>query len=670
MKPFRSLFVWAAVLVSGTCLLAGCGTKNYSSPPPATKYTIGGTVTGLSGSGLVLQDNGGDNLSVSANGAFTFGTAIATGSAYQVTVFSHPATQNCVVASGSGTVGSSNVTGVQVTCTTLTFTIGGTVSNLFGTSNSVVLQDNGGDNLTVSANGSFTFATPIVAGGSYNVTVKTQPSSPAQICGVTNGGGTANANVTSVAVNCAHGEWAWISGSNLPNQNGTYGTQGKADPTNAPGTRIFSPFTWTDKSGNLWLFGGFGLDSAGTNAASGGGDLNDLWKYNIASGQWTWVGGASTVTFSGSTQTGPVGAYGTKGMPAPGNVPGGRDSGVTWTDASGNFWLFGGEGLDSVGTFGLLNDLWKYDPTSGQWTFVGGSQAANPNGSYGTQGTAAPGNVPGGRALAVGWTDASGNLWLFGGNGLDMNGTNGGGELNDLWEYTPASGQWVWVGGSNTITVSGSTQTGPSGTYGTQNMPAPGNVPGARLGSIGWTDTSGNLWLFGGSGFDSSATNPVGFLNDLWKYNIVNNEWTWLGGSKLIGQAGTYGTQGTTDPKNIPGARVAAVAWTDTSGNFWLFGGFGLDSAGTGGGGDMNDLWKYNLATGQWTWMSGATTVTFSGSNQTGPVGVYGTKLTPAPLNVPGARDSSGAWIDASGNLWLFGGGGFSTENDLWMYLP
>jgi Bacterial Ig-like domain (group 2)/Galactose oxidase, central domain/Kelch motif len=110
-------------------------------------------------------------------------------------------TQTCGVASGSGTA-SANVTGVQVTCTTNTYTIGGTVSGLSGTG--LVLQDNSSNNLPVSANGSFTFTTAIASGGAYNVTVFSQPSSPAQTCGVTAGGsGTvASANVTSVVVTC------------------------------------------------------------------------------------------------------------------------------------------------------------------------------------------------------------------------------------------------------------------------------------------------------------------------------------------------------------------------------------------------------------------------------------------------------------------------------------
>ena len=82
-----------------------------------TIYQVGGTVSGLSGT-VVLQDNGGDDLSVSASGGFTFATGLSAGSAYNVTVKTNPAGQTCSVANGSGTIGSSGVTNVAVTCTT------------------------------------------------------------------------------------------------------------------------------------------------------------------------------------------------------------------------------------------------------------------------------------------------------------------------------------------------------------------------------------------------------------------------------------------------------------------------------------------------------------------------------------------------------------------------
>jgi hypothetical protein len=91
------------------------------------EYTIGGTVSGLSGN-VVLQNNGTDNETVGSNGAFTFATAIAEGSPYAVTVLTQPAGQTCTGSNGSGTVQNTNITNVAVNCvsnaTTLT-TIGG-----------------------------------------------------------------------------------------------------------------------------------------------------------------------------------------------------------------------------------------------------------------------------------------------------------------------------------------------------------------------------------------------------------------------------------------------------------------------------------------------------------------------------------------------------------------
>ncbi|MDR3519800.1 MAG: DUF5018 domain-containing protein, partial [Candidatus Pacebacteria bacterium] len=80
-----------------------------------TTYTIGGTISGLIGT-VVLQNNGGDNLSKSANGSFTFATAINNGSNYIVTVLTQPSGQACSVSNGSGTVSSANVTNVAVSC--------------------------------------------------------------------------------------------------------------------------------------------------------------------------------------------------------------------------------------------------------------------------------------------------------------------------------------------------------------------------------------------------------------------------------------------------------------------------------------------------------------------------------------------------------------------------
>lgn len=93
------------------------------------EYTIGGTVSGLSGS-VVLQNNGADNETVSSDGGFTFSTAITEGSPYAVTVLTQPTGQTCAVTNGSGTVGSTNVTNVGVTCVSNDTTLTASVSTL------------------------------------------------------------------------------------------------------------------------------------------------------------------------------------------------------------------------------------------------------------------------------------------------------------------------------------------------------------------------------------------------------------------------------------------------------------------------------------------------------------------------------------------------------------
>jgi hypothetical protein len=119
--------------------------------------------------------------------------------------------------------------------------------------------------------------------------------------------------------------------------------------------------------------------------------------------------------------------YGTAGVASASNVPGSRNSSTSWSDSSGNLWLFGGSGY--------FNDLWKFNIAGGTWEWVSGSNTTNVGGIYGTLGVASTGNMPGARATAISWTDPSGNLWMFGGNGYDS--SNSLGNLGDLWKYTP-----------------------------------------------------------------------------------------------------------------------------------------------------------------------------------------------------------------------------------------
>ena len=682
-------------------------------------YTIGGNVNGVVGTGLILLDTGAEKLTITANGAFIFKNPVPTGFAYTISIFQQPSNpaQTCGIAAGteSGTA-TANVTNVVVNCQAVTYSIGGNVVGLQGispnngplTDSSFSVQNNLGDTTVITQNGPFTFATPEALNGQYNISVFTNPSTQPQPCWVWNYKGVVTGNVTSVVVDCAHNDWTWIdgtktSGSVTRPQYGAFPTT--APPTapnpytNTPGAR-YGAAGWTDAFGNLFLFGGEGWELTGNPQPDTlDAPMNDLWVCVMTGDycQWQLVGGYNATYGGGiilnAQHEGQLGVYTNMGnaYPFPTPVPGGRWGAATWTDSTGNLWLFGGNG-NSASANGLLSDLWKLDMSSftgsnytsatGTWIPEGGSQLVNQPGVY--TGTMSPG----GRVGAVTWMDAAGNFWLFGGYGYD--GSSNVGFLNDLWEFNGIV--WTYIAGSKTAN--------PAGVYGTQGTAASANFPGGRQEAVGWADASGNLWLFGGEGYDSAGT-VTGILNDFWMYSITNNQWTWVTGSNLANQTGTYelqpmigpvstkGAAGTCGLVNgnllcppvsttgaVPGSRWGASAWTDAGGNFWLLGGWGLDSTGTNGNGALNDLWVYtpNATAGQpgtWVWVKGSV----SGNAN----GIYGDEIRPYKTNylwTPGGRSNATRWVDGNRQLWLFGGEGYDATsttgngylNDMWRY--
>jgi N-acetylneuraminic acid mutarotase len=558
MRHLPSLPVIGLATVLSATVLAGCGhhsdttTVTTNTPPPT--YSIGGSVAGLSGT-LVLQNNGGDNLSLSSNGSFDFDVTVQPNSKYDVTVATQPTNQVCSVSDGSGTA-SASVTTVSVTC------------SLSSSATDIWTWVAGAD--YVNATG--VYGTKGTAAANNTPGARRQPIAWTDAAGnFWLYGGNSVGNVGMLNDLWEYGaatttaQWTWQGGSDVLGAAAIYGTQGVPAVGNSPGAREGAA-SWTDAAGNLWLFGGDKL------AAQDWEEFNDLWSYNPTTGLWTWVGGTQAAANAGS--------YGTAGVPAAGNLPPARTDAISWTDSAGMFWLFGGTQLNTDGSYrAILDDLWSYSPTTGLWTWVGGSSTPNAPGIYGTQGTAAVGNRPGARLGGSTWLDASGNVWLFGGLGPDQAGVAQ--EYNDLWEYNPGSNQWTWVGGSNTPNT--------AGVYGTQSASAAGNAPGARVSAVSWTDHAGNFWLFGGYGYAQAG--GLGNLNDLWEYKLATAEWTWIGGASSTAAYGSYGKQQVASASDVPGAREEAVGWVDTSGNFWLFGGFGFDSSDVQA--DLNDLWRF-----------------------------------------------------------------------------
>jgi gliding motility-associated-like protein len=490
--------------------------------------------------------------------------------------------------------------------------------------------------------------------------------------------------VIFLVVQSARGQnqWAWMDGDKSPNVTSNYGTRGAAAPSNMPGSRIGAA-TWVDNDGNLWLFGG-----NGKGRSSRSGYLNDLWKYNTSSGIWTWIGGNNTTNNSGS--------YNKKGSGSPNNLPGARMNAVSWTDNRGNFWLFGGEGMVSqkvkpntgggsggdgnTGTGntggggnegngngddkdkgnngnhgegnngqgngnggpgrdgnhvelesdgGLLNDLWMYSPVTNEWTFFTGNDDANEKGEYGHVTEASTSTHPGARSQASGWRDKNGNLWLFGGTGYASKSEIG--VLNDTWKYSIGNNQWTWMKGSK--------NGNDDGHFGDKAVFADENLPRGRRGGAAWEDTDGNFWIFGG-GTRSEL------YSDLWKYDPQNNKWAWISGNKEPDHAPSFKGKGIPDKDADPGARMLASGWTDASGNLWLFGGSGYGKQ--TGTSFINNLWMYDVASNEWTFVKGEAAVISKPD--------YGNKGELSNTSNPAGTANYARWIDKQGVFWLFGG--------------
>ena len=204
--------------VSQTCTVTeGEGTLSVSTTVVVTcsseSYTVSGTVVGLySGQSVTLQNNSGDDLTVSDNTSFSFTTKVAQGATYLVTVKTQPTAQTCTPNLNSGVV-SDNVSDVSIICSYTVYTVSGSVSGLSGT---LVLQNNYGSDQTLTSDGSFSFE--VASSAKYNVRAKTQPNGK---CVVSNGTGTTSADVDNVSVGC----WVLVDGGGSSagvNKNSTY----------------------------------------------------------------------------------------------------------------------------------------------------------------------------------------------------------------------------------------------------------------------------------------------------------------------------------------------------------------------------------------------------------------------------------------------------------------
>src|SRR6185503_1732758 len=277
-----------------------------------------------------------------------------------------------------------------------------------------------------------------------------------------------------------------------------------------------------------------------------------------------------------------------------------------------------------------LDDLWMYDIPTNEWTWMKGSDVCWMLPVYGTYQVEDVANTPGARGETnATWRDANNNLWIYGGAEWPYPNNR-----SDMWRYNISTNNWAWMQGSNLP------QQVPD--WGTLGVPSPTNTPGGRMPYAKWIDEDGNFWMFGALEYVISLG---GKMNDMWKYDLSTNEWTWMSGANYEFATGHYGTRCEPSINNVPDARMRSrIDYVDANGNFWLFGGSHIYAY----TGMHNDLWIFNPNTLEWTWINGDTLMDQPGH--------WGTKGVSSPSNKPSCREGFVSWKDLSGNLWVFGG--------------
>lgn len=419
--------------------------------------------------------------------------------------------------------------------------------------------------------------------------------------------------------------------------------------------------------------------------------------------QWAWIKGDQIA------KIGPV--PGTKGVPDAANHPSALYNYGAVIDSQDNIWIFGGNGFSADDVAGSnFNDLWKFDTSTKNWTWVDGTLTPNQAGIYDSKGAPSTTARPGGRRGLSMWLDNDDNIWIFGGYGRNAAGAEVW--LQDLWKFDGSRWTWVWGDdtGGNLFPVAGAV-----GTFDASYSPA------GRIKYGHWKDADGNFWLIGGKwgpnkytmdvwkwngsmwgffggnatangpdsyagglGVSSALSYPGGDVygdfwydptsNRVWIYGANNLEamWKWdgtnfafMGGSTATNPTPNYGSLGVPDSSNFPRTTNSAngQTWVDPStGHLWLYGGYGKDAAGVFD--ELDALWKYDGT--QWTWVGG--------SNSVNQVPVRGASEVFHASHTPGARDAGVALVDSRGKVWLIGGWAYTSPGsggylmDIWKF--
>jgi 6-phosphogluconolactonase (cycloisomerase 2 family) len=252
------------------------------------KFTVGGTVSGLTGQGLVLSDNGTDHLPIAASGPFTFATPVTTTHGYSVAVATQPTGETCAANKNSaGSIFGEPVTNVSVLCLPNIYNVAVTVAGLKGGTLvlGLDLTDPAGghelptSSLTISANGTFTFPLLLGAGDEYQVAVNSL-SAAAQTCVVDDATGIVDAASVSLTVNCLAPAFAYGAGGHGNNVLAYSVDYASGALTPVPG----EPFAAGDSTNAIAVTPGNHFLYATNAGTTGGPGSNTISAYTIDSG--------------------------------------------------------------------------------------------------------------------------------------------------------------------------------------------------------------------------------------------------------------------------------------------------------------------------------------------------------------------------------------------------
>lgn len=455
------LVIGAAFLGMAACGGGGGGGGGDSPTPPATTYTISGTVKFMNGAGMVLQNNS-ENLPISANGSFTFTTALGNNANYAVTVLTPPTgpTQICDVTNGSGVVSGANVTNVLVTCTPWTRQFGtsardngrGSATDASGnlyvageTSDSMDGTNAGGRDLFLvkyDANGARVWTRQLGSVADENSFGATSDTSGnVYVTGSTTGGLDGNALVGGTDIFLVK-----------------YDTNGNRQWTRQLGTTANEAAynVVTDASGNVYI-GGETAGNLDGNTSAGGVDLF-LTKYDTNGNRlWTRLLGTSAQDSAwdiANDASGNLYLTGTTSGALDGQTnAGGSDGFVVKYDANGNRqWtrLFGTAAFESAN--GIIVDangnLYLTGTTFGA---LDGTNAGVQDvfvAKYDNNGNQQWMRQLGSAALDVGFdiaVDATGNVYAGGRTEGDLDGNTGAGDVDVFVVKYDASGNRQWT---------------------------------------------------------------------------------------------------------------------------------------------------------------------------------------------------------------------------------